>query len=269
MAIITLSRGTYSGGEKLAQILAARVSYRSISREDIYGCAQHNFGYALEDLVQIMHKAPTRFDKAAEQRRRMFVAIQASLCQMMKGDNVIYSGPAGHLFLLGIPHVLRIRLITPYSHRLQIAVEREGLNPREAGRKIDLDDAEQERWTQFIFGANWTDPTFYDLVLNLEYMNLEEIADVVICAMNLPAFRTSEQSKKKLEDLALSSLVMARILSEPLTENLELKVEADNGMVNLIGNFDDKALRQVLQIASRVEGVRDLGVRPPTPSSLM
>lgn len=257
MAIITLSRGTFAGGEQLAQILADRLGYRTVSREQLYSLVQQSYGFTQDELTQIMHKAPTRLDQVAENRRRLFVAIQASLCRLLRDNDVIYHGQAGHLFLLDIAHVIRVRLIAPYAKRVQMAMDREGLTSHEAGCKIDRVDAERERWTQFVFGANWASPSLYDMVINLETMSLEEVAELVCCAVKLPTFQPTSESLQMMEDLTLSNMVLARLLTDSSTQHLEIKVEARAGRVELSGPVDSKSMKRALKLAGSVEGVKE------------
>ena len=49
MAVITISRGTFAGGEKLASALAQRLGYRAISREALYRQVQAEHGFQAED----------------------------------------------------------------------------------------------------------------------------------------------------------------------------------------------------------------------------
>lgn len=255
MPIITISRGTFAGGERLAALLGERLGYRSVSREMLYARVTASYGFAEEELQQIMTFTPSRLDQAHERRRRLFVSIQAALCDLIKDDQAVYHGHAGHLLLPGIVHVLRVRLIAPRSKRLRMAMEREGISAQQASGRIDQVDAERARWTEFVFGANWADPALYDVVLNLERMELDEAADVVVGMVRLPSYQASPASTRELADLALSSAVTAHLLADPTTASLEVKVTARAGQVTLAGLSDPRRLDQALAVARRVPGV--------------
>ncbi len=57
MAIISISRGTKSGGETLAQCLADRLGYPLLGREGLQEAAAH-FGGPAGDLVEKMEDPP-------------------------------------------------------------------------------------------------------------------------------------------------------------------------------------------------------------------
>ena len=56
MAIITISRGTFAGGQKLAALLAERLSYRAVSRELLYLKVKEDYGFSSEQTAEIMEQ---------------------------------------------------------------------------------------------------------------------------------------------------------------------------------------------------------------------
>jgi len=253
MAIITISRGTFAGGATLATLLGQRLGFRTVSREMLYHKAGEDFGVSDEELAQIMTWTPSRRDPAVDQRRRLFVSIQAALCALLQDDDVVYHGQAGHLLLPEIAHVVRVRLIAPRTKRIEMAIERETISAHQASCRIDQVDSRRSRWTEFVFGANWADPSLYDVVLNLDRMDLEDAAEIVRHTARLPAFRATDESRCRLQDLALQSAVLARLLGDSVTANLELKVEACGGRVTLSGPVDSSRRQRVLEVARQVE----------------
>lgn len=266
MAIITISRGTFAGGEKVAQLLAEKLGYTTVSREQLYQKVKEWYSYDVDTIAELLEQAPTsrvvsisdRRNRISmgERRRQVFLAVQASLCELLRKDNVVYHGQAGHLLLPGIAHVLRVRLIAPRTKRVEMAMAREGLTRTEASKKIDQVDSERTRWTTAFFGVNWGDPLLFDIVLNLEVMSLEEACELVVSAAQLPHFRTTPASQKKMEDLALASRVSARLNTTPSTAGLALEVTADGGTVKLIGVTHGGDLEWVSRIVQKIEGVQ-------------
>jgi cytidylate kinase len=265
MAIITISRGTFAGGEKLAALLEQRMGYRTVSRELLYQTVESAHGFKPDELAELLEQAPTirmvniseRRNRLSlgERRRQLFIVLQASLCELVKDDNVTYHGYAGQLLLPGVSHVVRVRLIGPRLQRVEMAMEREGFTRAQASRKIDQVDSERARWTQSFFGVDWGDPLLFDMVLNLENMSLAEIADLVTHAAALPRFRTTDASLKKIHDLALASRVAARLVSNPATSSLVVDVVADDGVVKLGGMTAKGDIDLVSQVVQKIEGV--------------
>lgn len=269
MAIITISRGTFAGGEKLAAALAQRLSYRTISREELYEHVQAEHGFKPEELAELLEEAPSIRTHVAERRsrqslgerrRQLFIAVQASLCELVTADNVAYHGYAGHLLLPGISHVFRLRLIAPRYQRIDMAMQREHLTRSEACQKIDRVDSERARWTQSFFNVDWADPLLFDMTLSLENLAIDEAADVIVHAVQLPRFRSTDESKKKMADLALASRVIARLATNPATATVPIDVVADNGAVKIVGMFHQGDVDWVSKVVQKIDGVKKLEI---------
>jgi len=270
MPIITISRGTFAGGEKLAGLLGQRLQCRTISRELLYEQVQQSYGISAAEAEEIMELAPSHLDHAVERRsrialgqrrRRLFYALQASLCELLQPDNTVYHGQAGHLLLPGVAHVLRARIIAPRSMRVEMATQREGLSRIEASKKIDIVDSARHRWIQTFFGANWGDPVLFDLVLNLEQQRVEEVAEILVYATSRPSFQATAASLRTLRDLCLSSRVLALLATHPDTQATEIEIDVKDGVVGLLGHLADVEVERVTSVALQVDGV--IRVEPP------
>lgn len=256
MAIITIPRGTFAGGEKLAALLGERLKYRVVSREMLFERVRDSYGIMTHRLEELMEKAPALFDPAAkESGRRMLTAVQAALCELVGEDGAVYHGHLGHLFFPGVFHVLSVRLIAPRPVRVEMCMQREQLNELEASRKVDRVDAERARWSRFFYGVDWTDPSFYDMVFNLESATVEDAAACVAYTAQLPSFSMTDASRKRLLDLALASRVKARLMTDSATQDLDVHIEADGGRVRVSGLVSQGHLEQVVAVVRHLPGV--------------
>lgn len=267
MAIITISRGTFAGGEQLATLLADRLGYREFSRETLYQRVEECYGFTAEEASEVMEQAPTHLEIAGKgqqrrslgrRRRQFFYALQATLCRLIEDDDVVYHGQAGHLLLPEISHVLQVRLIAPRGLRVDMAMEREQISRFAASQKIDRVDSERGRWTQSFYGVNWGDPSLFDMVINLKDMSIEEAAEIIAVAAEQPFRRATEASRDEMRNLCLSSQVMARLVTDPQTSHLDMEVEARGGRVKVLGFLKDKDRELVRKVARQVEGVSRL-----------
>lgn len=267
MAIITISRGTFAGGERLAALLAERLNYRMVSRERLYEHVAEHHGFSTTEAEEIMEHPPDPFDLLGDapsryslghRRRQLVFALRASLCELLEDDRAIYHGHAGHLLLRGVSHMLRVRLIAPRGLRITMAMEREGITRQEAVGRIAQVDAERARGTLALFGVHWDDPSIFDVVLNLERMSLEEAAELTAFAAELPSFRTTDGSRRAMENLRRSSQVMTHLLSHSRTAHLDLQVQVDGHTVLVFGRLADEELAQVSEVARRVVGVSEV-----------
>lgn len=267
MAIITISRGTFAGGEKLAELLAKRLSYRSVSRELLYTKLEEDYGFTTQEAAEIMEQAPSHLEFAVAKhdrkalglrRRQLFFSLQASLCQLLGEDGVVYHGQSGHMLLPGVAHVLRVRLIAPRHVRVDLAMQREKLSKFEAAQKVDRVDSERARWTKAFFTADWSDPALYDMVFNLEGMTLDEMADVIAHTAKLPSFVPTAESKQAMRNLCLSSRVLAQLVRQPETATLEVEIVVDEGTIRVLGHLAAADLKAAVGVVEGVEGVKQV-----------
>jgi cytidylate kinase len=258
MAVVTISRGSASGGFLLAQKLGEKLGYEIVSREDVIREAAR-FGASEETLQEALLKPPTFWDRFKHERRRYLAFVQAALCERAQKDRIVYHGNAGHLLLCGVPHVLRVRLIASMPFRIRMVMERQHLSQSEAIRYIENADRQRRDWTRFLYAQDWLDPLLYDLVIKLETLTVESAAEVAAAAVQRPELQATEASRKAMDDLVLASRVRAALAANEKTASVELKIQADDGVVSLGGRVRPADLvESVLRVAGEVEGVRQV-----------
>lgn len=258
MAIITISRGTLSGGRAFSQCLARRLGYRFIDREAIIGNASI-CGASEEKLREAIEKPPGFWDHFTEEKRHYMTFFQASLAEQAKQDGLIYLGNAGHLLLHGVSHVLRVRIIAPLEFRLRAVQEEFGMSHEESSAYIEEKDNERARWTRFLYGVDWGDPALYDVVLNLQRVTIDEGCGMVGAMAREESFRCTPDSQAAINNLALSCRVRAALLVHPETAALVLDVAAIDGVVTLRGKVrNHKQWQTVESMVRETQGVEGL-----------
>lgn len=260
MSIITISRGSYSGGKALAECLAGCLGYRLIDRETVIANAAL-CGASEEKLRGAIVNPPGFWDHFKEEKRRYMVFFQACLAEEARQDGLIYLGNAGHLLLGGIGHVLRVRAIAPMAARLRIVQENLHLNHEDALAYIEKRDQDRAKWTHYLYGVDWSDPALYDLVINLERATVEEACATVTAMAKEPSFQATAESSEAMDNLALCSRIHAMLLKHPETKELLLDVEARKGSVVLHGKVRNrKQWDEVEQIVRQTPGVEHLAM---------
>jgi cytidylate kinase len=255
MPIITISRGSGSGGLLLATQVAESLGYEAVSREDIVAEAT-GFGVSEEELRGALLKPPGLWGRFSRQRNRYLAFMQAALCQRVHGGGVVYHGNAGHLLLPGVAHVICIRLIAPVAFRVKLLHERSGMNEDDARAHIEKVDRDREHWTRFLYGVDWLDPTLYDLCINLRTMDLGDAVGLVLRTAQAEAFRPTAESRQAMTDLVLASRVRAALAYDDRTAGAEVEVRAEGDTVFLRGRLRPASLVDaVLDVVAGVEGV--------------
>jgi cytidylate kinase len=259
MAIITISRGTFSGGKMLAEHLAERLGYRCEGREEILATASKRYGVSQEKLLEAILRRPSAFRRFTYEREQYLAYIQAILCEHARADNLVYHGNAGHFLLKGVSHVLRVRIVAPMELRVRFVMERQQMLRDEVIKHIEKVDKQRIKWTKFLYGADWRSPELYDIVFNLETENILFISNMIEHAIQEEPFRTTLQSQKAMDNLALSSLVRAAVFSNSDTRDVNIMVEAEEGVVTIVGKAKRQdAIEMVENVVRNVPGVREL-----------
>ncbi len=252
MPIITISRGSFSGGKLLAQELSRKLGYRCIDRDQVISRAAE-WGVSQDDLRTAIEKPPSFLGQSHHTKYVYLAFIQAALTQELRKGDVIYHGLAGHLLLGKGPHVLRTRIIAPMEFRIAHVQERLKYSRKQAIIYIEHMDDERRRWTQFLYGVDWTDASLFDVVINLEQMSVHEASEVIASAARLKCFASTAETRRTLEDLATASWVKANLAMNPETCELEFDVAAHDGSVSIKGKVD--APGQAKKIRALTEGI--------------
>jgi len=260
MPIITISRGSFSGGKILAESLAAKLGYRCIDREEIIQKAAQ-WGVSQDDLRAAIEKPPSFLGQSQHTKYIYLAFIQAALTEEVRSGNAIYHGLAGHLLLGKGPHILRTRIVAPMEFRIAQVEQRLNHTRKAAIAYIERMDDERHKWTQFLYGVDWTDASLYDLVMNLEQMTLEEAAETICAVARLKSFASTPQTKHAIDDLARASRVKANLAMDPATSDHQFEVTVRDGSVSLKGDIASPALaKKAAEIARKVPGVSKVQV---------
>jgi cytidylate kinase len=259
MSIIAISRGTFSGGEALAKQVAERLGYPCISRETNLDAAAKRYGLEPEQLTAALDKRPSFWDREGDRRAVYLTFLCATLCEQAQGGKLVYHGYLGQLLLPGISHVIGVRVIADLEVRLRAAMQQQNLARADALAYLKKVDKERREWTRFLFEVEWDDPSLYDLVLNLSRMSLETASEQLAHLTERAEFQPTAASVKAMQDLTLSSRVLAALGADYSTRDAELKVTATDGIVTITGSTPTREVTEAVPLVVRqVEGVKGL-----------
>lgn len=270
MPIITISRGTLSGGEALANLLSGKTGYPVIGLEVIKDAATR-FGISESAISKQLSQGPRVIERLAGDKRRVYVsAVQSALAERALQGDFIYHGLAGHFLLLEVPNVLKVRLVAPLPYRVKSVMEKKGFTEEEAIKYIENVDEKRKQWTRFLYDVDWTDPMLYDVVINLDQVTLDTACGLILYTLDQPEFKDSPEKRNAVRDFALSCQVKARLALDERTRGVETAVEAKEGNVFVRGRvFTTSALlatglqstkAHIHEIAKGIPGVKKLTI---------
>ncbi len=270
MAIITISRGSKSGGCDLAELVAKKLKCKVISREMLIKFAK-DWGFDPKFWSDISEKRmPRLWRKTTAQHRQYIHLIRSTLLEYADEGSLVYHGNAGQFLLAQVPCVLRVKLIAPVEYRIKVAMEEHHMSRRESEDWLKSVDDNRARWIKFLYGADGSDPTLYDLEINISRMKLETAAELICKTVEYDPFNPDDHCHEMITDLVIQARIYTELSSNPRTKTLHIKAEVEGGIVQLSGNVETERVRHVVrELVRGVDGVKsihgDLNVKRLSP----
>jgi cytidylate kinase len=104
------------------------------------------------------------------------------ILSMSRLGGVILVGRGGN-YILGANRGFHIRFVAPREKRIENLVKYKGMDKLEAAESIDRSDRERAQYIDKVFGVDIDDPSYYDLVVNSNLMDVEDMVEVVYRAV--------------------------------------------------------------------------------------
>lgn len=212
MAIITISRGSYSRGKDVAEALAQRLGYECVSRDILLETCEE-FSIPEIKMVKALHDAPSILERFSHGKERYISYFRAAFLTHMSKDNIVYHGLAGHFFLQDISHVLKVRIIASMEDRVIEEMKRENCSEEEARYILKKDDAERNRWSMALYGKDTWDCNLYDMVLHIGTMTVDDVVDILAAMVEKGRFNATPESLQLIQTKALVANIHASIVN--------------------------------------------------------
>ena len=259
MPIITISRGTYSKGKKVAEKLADRLGYRCISR-DVLLEASDEFNIPEVKLVRALHDAPSVLNRFTYGKEKYIAFIRKDLLECVQDGNIIYHGLAGHFLLREIPHVFKVRIVANLEDRVKEEMKRENISAKEARHILKKDDEERRKWSLSLYGIDTADASLYDMVIHIDKLGVDDAVNILSDATGRPCFQSSADSKEILGGLVLAAKAEAALVRTMPT----VKAVSKDGClyVSMTGplSHETKLVEQANELLKDIDGIKEMKI---------
>lgn len=259
MPIISISRGSHSRGVEVAQKVADKLGYACLARDAVLD-ASGEYNVPEIKLVQAIEDAPSIIDRLTHGKARYVTYIRATLLRHFLADNLVYHGLAGHFFLQGVRHALKVRILADPADRVSIVMARDGVSEKDARAVIAKGDKARRQWAMHMYGIDPEDASLYDAVIHVGKIGTDGAADAICSLAQQDTFQTTPESRAMLEDMALAAGVEA-LLVDMYPDQQSADVTADGGDVRVrlkttrrvhAGSYSDFDARYVEDVRSRL-----------------
>ena len=123
------------------------------------------------------------------------------------------------------------------------------------------DDEERRKWSQNLYGIDTADPGLYDLVVHIKKLTVEDAVDMICDCVSREQFKTTPESQRMIEDLALSAAVEKVLIDV----GADFKVCVDNhtAHIEIKAPFhaEEKLLKEIRDVTETVEGISDVKIK--------
>lgn len=259
MSIITISKGSFSKGKEIAEKLADRLGYEPVSREILLE-ASEEFNIPEFKLVRALHDPPSILERFTYGKERYITFIRWALFEHFRKDNVVYHGLAGHFFLKGISHVMKVRIIANTEDRIREEMKREKISEQKARLLLQKDDHERIKWSTYLYGIDTRDPSLYDMVLHVDNLKVGDVVDILAHAAVRPCFKATEDSTRAMHDLYLAAIAQTLLIDKFPTAKVVVKDSVLNVRVKTLLSQKDAVYGQVNSLLINIEGIKEVKI---------
>jgi cytidylate kinase len=254
MSVIIISSDSYQTGREIAESTAKALGYGFLGRAILSKVAD-KYKVPEEKLIQVLEERPSFLSMSSKLRNRYLAYVQESvLSELLKG-NLVCQGLAAHLYVLGISHVLRARVLSDVEKRAQQIASEGGISLEKAKKILDAQKKGRRRWSMEAFHLDETDPSQYDLVISLSQIDPGETVKIITETVSYRRFEPMTYSTKCMQDLALASRARAALLDRfP-----DVRVRANRGTLvvetTALRREKQKRAKAIKELAGEIPGV--------------
>ncbi|MDD5723799.1 MAG: cytidylate kinase-like family protein [Syntrophales bacterium] len=206
--VVTISRETASIANELVQRISQELKLDVIDGKIIHEVAK---SVRMSDKVVsyldektrsildnwILYLKTTRFLRADQYVRHLTKVVAA----IGEQGGALIIGRGANL-ILPPEETLRVRFIAPMEVRTRNMMQETGINEKEAKQQILLKDAERRDSVKKNFKVDIEDPSYYDLVINTEFLGTEQIVGIIKSALKSKKIPSRRKADVKSASMA-------------------------------------------------------------------
>jgi cytidylate kinase len=255
MPIIIISSETVQSAQQIAQAAADALGYQCLGPEVLADIAA-KYGIQADKLSEALGNDQSKFRRMRAKRRSQLLAfIEAEVLDRLMSDNIICWGLASHLYVQGVSHAMKVRLLANCEQEAEKVAQQSGISVQRAAKSIRNAIRKQEQWALSAYGLDESESAMYDLVVNLGQIDPDEAVRTIAGAAAYRKFKPMTYSIKSLAENALAAKVKTKLL-DTLSD---IRVQARDGKVvvtsKALKRERQKKAATIKELAGQVEGV--------------
>jgi cytidylate kinase len=255
MPIIIISSETAESARQIAPAAAEALGYQCLGPEILSDIAAE-CSVPEEKLTQALGNNPSKFKRMRSKSRSQLLAhVEAAVLDRLMADNIVCWGVAAHLYVQGVSHAMKVRLLANRGHQAEQMAAAQNMTVKRAEKSIQDAIRKQAQWSQSAYDIDESDPAMYDLVVNLEQIDPDEAVRTLVGAAAYRKFKPMTYSIKTLAENALAAKVKTKLLDTMS----DVRVQARDGKVvvtsKALKRERQKKAAAIKELAGQVQGV--------------
>ena len=255
MSIFIISSDAREIEESIAEKVAEAMGYKLLDRGILAEVAA-KYQIEPDKLNEALKITPSLFNKLPSRQWRHYLAcVESEVLEKLMADNIVCQGLAAHLYVTGVSHAMKVRVLSGNRKGIQGVAEKKGISLQKAEKWRASELLHRKKWSLAAYNYDETDLTRYDLVINLDQIDPVEAVKTITGAAEYRKFQVMTYSLKCLSDLALAAKVNGVLLQSMA----DVKVQARDGSVVVLTKASNRQKRKKIEtikaLAGGVEGV--------------
>jgi two-component system, OmpR family, response regulator CpxR len=205
-ASLAVFSGEYCRGEEVVTAVSREAGLRLVDDGELTAAAVKLSGLPEATIARAFSPRSSVFDRFTHEKKRSLVWLRLALADLLGEPRLLLAGKLAHLVPREISHLLKVCLIADLPYRVQRAMETEGLEKKEAMRRISAADVAKSHWTGTLLGHEdpW-DPSLYDILLPMATTPVDQAVATISEHLYQEALQPSENSRQALADFQLAA----------------------------------------------------------------
>jgi cytidylate kinase len=255
MPIIIISSETEEAARQIAPATAEALGYPCLGPEILADIAAQS-NVPEEKLTQALGNIQSKFKRMRSKTRSQLLAqVESAVLDRLMPGNIVCWGVAAHLYVQGVSHAVKVRLLANREQQAEQMAAAQNITVKRAEKSIQDAIRKQVQWSRSAYELDETDPSIYDLVVNLEQIDPDEAVRTITGAAAYRKFKPMTYSIKTLAENALAAKVKTKLLGTMS----DVRVQARDGKVvvtsKALKRERQKKAAAIKELAGQVEGV--------------
>ncbi len=228
--VITISRELGSEGENIAERVAATLGYHFVDKKFIGDLLSE---YGLVEFDREYETSPgfwESFSARQEKEREVMADMLNKVVRAMAyHGNIVILGRSGFEVLIDFSDVLRVRLQSPFSARVQQVMAQQKITDEQAKAIVKESDKVRMAYVAEFYRAPWEAIQAFDLVINTSKISPDLAETWVVNAAK--AFVIGTETDESITDSIDVDPVLALAVSDRLNCNVAHSHHNEGGSV--------------------------------------